>query len=374
MTPLDTIYITQKFGNNPDYYAQFGFKGHEGLDFRTKFDDSPDGKRKCRTICDGVAILKDEGAYGKHIIVQDYFGNQFYYCHLDSFLIKERQIVKKGEWIGVTGETGNTKGAHLHLCVKPPKPNLSNGYKGFVDPIDYIKKLLDVRVVNGGFAPLAEFANEVDRLSQGLIGISFEISEILISVPTVGMLNQDYAYEIVRFNQLKDKFIMIFYTGNATSSFLATFYFPENNNCISTIPLPTVGRLLAFEFAHQVQKFYNENRGELKSVEVVDNMYPTDELITSKFLSIAPYLDVFDGTYPNLDIMYTLIRHPDKFNEVYILKDRAIRHIVNLETLKQGDKEPNRLWVWEGSNIPQATAGDWATYTEGAEILLLPKD
>lgn len=373
MVPLDKIYITQKFGDNPNFYAQFGFKGHEGLDFRTKFDDSPDGKRRCRTICDGVAFIKNEGAYGKHIIVQDYLGNQFYYAHLDSFLIKDRQLVKKGEWIGITGLTGNTQGLHLHFAVKPVKPDLNNGYKGFVDPIDYVKKLLDIRMVNGQAVNYMGLIENIEKYSHGLIGVSFDLSEFPINTPSVGMLSMDYAYQIVREKHLDDKFVMICYQGNATSTFLATFYNPERNQCISTIAMPADARSMAFEFAHQVQMWFNENRGNLQPVQIVDSNFPIDELLASKYLSIAPYLDIFDGTYP-FKPMYQLIRHPVKFDEVYALKDTAVRHIVNLETLKQGDKEPDRLWQWDGSDIPQATADDWATYTEEAEILLLPKD
>jgi len=37
------------------------------------------------------------------------------YCHLDSFSVRVGQIVRCGEQIGVSGNTGNSTGAHLHF-------------------------------------------------------------------------------------------------------------------------------------------------------------------------------------------------------------------------------------------------------------------
>ncbi len=53
-TPL----ITQGFGQNPDRYAPFGLKGHDGIDFETT-DGTP-----VYAPHDGIATVKDDGANG----------------------------------------------------------------------------------------------------------------------------------------------------------------------------------------------------------------------------------------------------------------------------------------------------------------------
>lgn len=72
--------------------------------------------------------------------------------------------------------------------------------------------------------------------------------------------------------------------------------------------------------------------------------------------------------------MYNLIRDPNKPSEVYALTGQVIRHIANLQTLKLGDTEPDRYWVWEGKDIPVALKIDWDKYALADEIHLDPKD
>jgi hypothetical protein len=108
----------------------------------------------------------------------------------------------------------------------------------------------------------------------------------------VGKLDQFTAYDIVREMDIKEKFIFIFYNGGPDDVYYTTFYLPERNSCITTCPANDP-RLLTFELAHQLQKFYNSNRGNNPYIEVVDSMGPTEEMITSKIRSIEPYLHIF---------------------------------------------------------------------------------
>ena len=41
--------------------------------------------------------------------------HQYVYMHLDSISVKQGQRVRKGDLIGIMGETGRAKGVHLHL-------------------------------------------------------------------------------------------------------------------------------------------------------------------------------------------------------------------------------------------------------------------
>lgn len=53
--------------------------------------------------------------YGNQIIIEDELGNCWLYAHLSEILVKEGGFVQAGSKIGVQGNTGNSRGKHLHL-------------------------------------------------------------------------------------------------------------------------------------------------------------------------------------------------------------------------------------------------------------------
>lgn len=139
--PLDRLVYTQKFGESPDYYARFGLAGHNGVDFRTRFEDSPDGKRRVFAVMDGSvseALSVDNGGYGKYVRLIHTGGSQTIYAHLDSLAVLRGRAVKAGDWLGVTDSTGASTGPHLHFGYRPPGFNTANGFKGWVDPEPFL--------------------------------------------------------------------------------------------------------------------------------------------------------------------------------------------------------------------------------------------
>jgi len=76
--------------------------------------------------------------------------------------------------------------------------------------------------------------------------------------------------------------------------------------------------------------------------------------------------------------MYVLLRNPNDAEEIFAFTQdmKAKRHIVNKETLKEGNKSPDQCWVWEGDKFPieWATPSEFKNAIEMAEILLLPPD
>jgi murein DD-endopeptidase MepM/ murein hydrolase activator NlpD len=142
--PLKDIMITQPFGvNYVGFYEKMGLKGHNGLDFKAKTGarlyachdgvvtysgtDSTGGK--CIEICSSV-----EGVGYKTI-----------YYHLSILKSRKGDLVKTGDEIGRTGNTGKyTTGPHLHLGLKKiydgDTINYHNGYRGAINPSDYFKK------------------------------------------------------------------------------------------------------------------------------------------------------------------------------------------------------------------------------------------
>lgn len=143
--PIDKVYITQGFGQNPGMYAKYGMKGHNGLDYRTRFVDSPLAHRYILAAKDGVVIEvgnQGKAGYGMFIRIQHYKDEQTIYGHLSKQYVKVGQRVLMGHRIGLSGNTGASTGPHLHFGLRPWnwKTLYGNGFKGYVDPSPFLKE------------------------------------------------------------------------------------------------------------------------------------------------------------------------------------------------------------------------------------------
>ena len=141
--PMEPVVLTQHFGERPAVYAQFGMRGHNGLDYRTRFLDSPLGHRYVTAAASGKILeMRDEGSrgYGKYIRISHPDGSQTVYGHLYKFYVGIGQQVVVGQRLGLSGNTGFSSGPHLHFGYRPPgwQQNLGNGFKGYTDPLPYI--------------------------------------------------------------------------------------------------------------------------------------------------------------------------------------------------------------------------------------------
>ena len=141
--PLDKMVCTQRFGERPDFYKQWQMLGHNGVDFRTKFDDAPDGKRAVYSVLDGivgeVVTIVDQSGYGRYVKLIHEGDRETLYAHLDTIKVLKGQAIKAGDQIAISDATGVGTAAHLHFGFKPIKAevNNDNGYKGSVDSIDF---------------------------------------------------------------------------------------------------------------------------------------------------------------------------------------------------------------------------------------------
>lgn len=101
-------------------------KPHTGLDMQASTGTA------VHAAADGVIKLAgtSRGGYGKQVeIDHGGFGYVTKYAHLSKINIKKGQRVKRGDIIGYSGNTGLSKGPHLHYEI------IKNGTK--IDPIDY---------------------------------------------------------------------------------------------------------------------------------------------------------------------------------------------------------------------------------------------
>ncbi len=96
----------------------YGFRIHPltgKYEFHTGIDISNEKGTKIYSTADG--IVKYTGwaqGYGKLVVINHGFGYETYYAHLWKILVKNGQKVKRGQVIGLMGETGTTTGVHLH--------------------------------------------------------------------------------------------------------------------------------------------------------------------------------------------------------------------------------------------------------------------
>lgn len=104
--PTTSRVVTSNFG------PRWG-RRHQGLDIKVYVGDT------IRAAFDGkVRVVACEGlrkGYGYYIVIRHPNGLETLYGHLSKQLVKEEQIVRAGDVIGLGGNTGRSTGSHLHF-------------------------------------------------------------------------------------------------------------------------------------------------------------------------------------------------------------------------------------------------------------------
>ena len=140
--------LTQGFGLNPKTYAQFGLKGHNGLDFR-----APVGTPLFSPF-EGVVSVTDSGGtgYGLHVKIRcNVKGKEkeAVLGHFSRMDVKTGDTVSMGQQLGLSGNSGFSTGPHLHFGFRfllPgtgsiwtwPVKDAGNGFAGYVDQTKYL--------------------------------------------------------------------------------------------------------------------------------------------------------------------------------------------------------------------------------------------
>jgi len=115
-----TPFVTQKFGARPEYYAKYGMKGHNGIDFRTR------DTNKFIIACDDgeVMLAGNDGSYGQCVRIKHTWGLSIY-AHNSQLLVNtDGEVpmkVKRGQRIavaGASGDTGTPPAEHCHFGIR----------------------------------------------------------------------------------------------------------------------------------------------------------------------------------------------------------------------------------------------------------------
>ncbi|MBO7463486.1 MAG: M23 family metallopeptidase, partial [Bacteroidales bacterium] len=107
---LDPIYKTPKTHNGIDIAANTGTEIHA-------------------TANGTVEFIGDKREHGKHIIINHNNGYKTLYAHVSEFMVRWGQKVKRGDVIGLVGNTGKSLTPHLHYEVQ------YNGHA--INPVNY---------------------------------------------------------------------------------------------------------------------------------------------------------------------------------------------------------------------------------------------
>ena len=120
----DTTFLTLWRNPNADYShptcgdvtSEFGMRGHRyhyGIDL-----DLETGDAVVSAFEGTVRISKYSTTYGYYVIVRHPNGLETLYAHLSRLLVKPGDKVKAGDLVGLGGNTGRSRGSHLHFEIR----------------------------------------------------------------------------------------------------------------------------------------------------------------------------------------------------------------------------------------------------------------
>jgi murein DD-endopeptidase MepM/ murein hydrolase activator NlpD len=127
--PVTGGYISSDFGRRRDPFTGT-LAVHQGVDFNT----GSVGKDVFAVAAGVVAFAGSKEGYGRMVQIDHGNGYQTLYAHDQKLLVKEGDVVKKGQVIALSGSSGRSTGPHVHFEVH------KNGR--VVDPASYIQSTI----------------------------------------------------------------------------------------------------------------------------------------------------------------------------------------------------------------------------------------
>ena len=126
--PCGSYYdITSYFGyRSAESTGYVGSTYHRGIDIGNVFYSTP----VCAAASGVVTIAEYSSSAGNYVCVSHGNGVSTVYMHMSYLTVSAGETVYQGEQLGITGNTGNSSGPHLHFGV------MIDGE--YVDPLDYL--------------------------------------------------------------------------------------------------------------------------------------------------------------------------------------------------------------------------------------------
>ncbi|HEY2675629.1 MAG TPA: M23 family metallopeptidase [Steroidobacteraceae bacterium] len=122
--PVEEGWISSYFGRRADPFTGYSAV-HKGVDFA-----GAEGTKVTAVAAGLVTYAGDRSGYGQMVEINHGNGLATRYCHNEQILVKQGDMVRKGQDVALMGSTGRSTGPHVHFEV------LKNGVQ--VDPLRFI--------------------------------------------------------------------------------------------------------------------------------------------------------------------------------------------------------------------------------------------
>jgi len=128
--PVKKYTLSAKFAQAGSMWAST----HSGQDFAVPSGTEVVAAHGGTVVKAGGNGAGDGPAYGNAIVIKH--GNRTYsqYAHLSRIDVKVGQVVRTGQHIALSGNTGNTSGPHLHFEIRT-----TANYGSAIDPVAFLR-------------------------------------------------------------------------------------------------------------------------------------------------------------------------------------------------------------------------------------------
>ena len=133
-----TFPITQIFGVRKETYSRFScrlengtkkpLEGHNGIDFGTPVGEPLLSPHNGRVI----KVSFDQNGYGNYVKIENEEEGSVL-AHLEKVTVQVGFVLRIGDVVGTTGNTGWSTGAHLHWGYYRKPRQRDNGFGGYQD-------------------------------------------------------------------------------------------------------------------------------------------------------------------------------------------------------------------------------------------------
>lgn len=122
----DSTYYSP-IGKSKVVTSRYGWRhgrAHKGIDIDLVTGDS------LFAMFDGIVRMsRYTRGHGRTVVVRHYNGLETVYAHLSKYGVKENDSIRRGQYLGKGGVSGNARGSHLHLVIN---------YKGIAINPEYL--------------------------------------------------------------------------------------------------------------------------------------------------------------------------------------------------------------------------------------------
>ncbi|MCD7443706.1 M23 family metallopeptidase [Streptomyces lincolnensis] len=128
--PVKTYTLSASFAQSGGMWQST----HSGQDFAVSSGTRVVAAHGGTVVKAGANGAGDGPAYGNAVVVKHGNGTYSQYAHLSRVDVKVGQIVRTGQRIALSGNTGNSSGPHLHFEIRT-----SANYGSAIDPVAFLR-------------------------------------------------------------------------------------------------------------------------------------------------------------------------------------------------------------------------------------------